>query len=240
MRATRQADLILIFLTASQIAFGQLQSSYSDARPLTLRVKALAVEVEEISPKTYIVPVNVKLKLEFVNVGRRPIILLTDHSPLCVGATLTKNPESASGDNLLFDQYAGPGDQSRSPEWTEFRKALDQQLPPPALVRILKPGESWATDGFIVLRPPIKFERYRVDRPPVAWQILRESSPVWLRLQCDLWPRNVERPPLSERFRFGRELRNRWKRIGELQLDGVLSRPVELNLRERVQTDPKR
>jgi hypothetical protein len=200
---------------------------------LTLRVQVLGVKVEEISPQKNVVPVNVKLRLEFLNVGRKPVILLTDHSPLCVGATLTRNSESASGGNLLFDEYAGPADQSRSPEWTEFRMALDQQSPPSPLVRILQPGESWVTDSFIVLRPPIKFESYRVDRPPVNWQILKESSPVWLRLQCDLWPRNVERPPLSERFRLGRELRRRWKRVGDLQLDSVVSEAVQLDLQER-------
>jgi hypothetical protein len=224
--------------TAFQLAFAQ--SAESVAVPLRLRVQVLGVEVEEISPHTYVAPVNVKLRLEFLNVGRKPVILLTDHAPLCPRAMLTRDAESASGGNLLFDQYAGPADQSRSPEWTEFRKALDQQSPPSALVRILQPGERWVTESFSVLRPPIKFENYRVDRPPVSWQILKEASPVWLRLECDTWPRNVERPPLDGRFRLGSKLRKRWKRSGELQLDSVESEPVKLDLREGIQVDQHR
>jgi len=236
MRALRQLGLILILPTALQFAFGQLPSSESDAVPLRLRVQILGVKVEEFSHPKDVVPVTVKLRLEFLNVGRKPVILLTKNSPLCVGATLTRNSESASAGNILFDEYAGPANQSRSPEWTEFRKTLDQQSPPSSLVRILQPGESWVTESFIVLRPSIKFESYRVDRPPVNWQILKESSPVWLRLQCDLWPRNVERPPLSEKFKLGRELQKRWKRMGDLQLESVMSNPIELDLQANDQT----
>jgi len=81
---------------------------------------------------------------------------------------------------------------------------------------------------------------YRVDRPPVDWQILEEASPVWLRLECDTWPQNVERPLLNGKFRLGGELRKRWKSIGELQLDSVESEPVKLDLREGIQHDAEK
>jgi hypothetical protein len=238
MRAFLQVALVVGLFADMQLVFGQSGSSGSGASPLVLRGRVLSVKDETLSNASF-VAVTATLRLEFVNAGGSPVILLTDRSPLCVGATLTRSSGAALGDNILFDEYRGPS-VSTSPDWGVFRATLDQQKPPARLVQIIKPGESWATESLVVLRPPIKLERYRVDRPPVAWQILKESSPVWLRLKCDVWPQNVERRPTSGKVVFGHELQKRWRHFGELQLNSLVSEPIELDLRERDQTDSPR
>ncbi len=200
-----------------------------------LRAEVLSVR-EEVLPQASVVAVTATIKLEFVNRGERSVILLIDRSPLCVGTILTRTTGPALGDNILFDEYRGPS-VSGSPDWEAFRTTLDQPKPPVELFKIIKPGESWTTDSFIVLRPPMKLERYRIDRPPVSWQILKDSSPVWLRLECDVWPLNVEHQPTSGKIRFGRKLRKKWRDVGELQLNPIESEPMELDLLKRGQPD---
>jgi hypothetical protein len=235
MRAFFWVVLVVGSFVYIQLVFGQSQSRNPEAESVILRAKVLSVR-DEVLPRASVVAVTATLKLEFVNTGERPVILLINRSPLCVGTTLTRSAGPALGDNILFDEYRGPS-ANTSPDWKVFRTTLDQPKPPAGLFQIIKPGESWATDSFVVLRPPIKLERYRVDRSPVSWQILKESSPVWLRLRCDVWPLNVERQPTSGELRFGRELQRRWKDFGELQLNSLVTEPIELDLRERDQSD---
>jgi len=219
-----------LFVTV-QVVLGQSKSRALETESVILRASVLGVKSEAL-PEASVIAVTVGLRLEVVNSGNDPVILLTERSPLCIGTTLTRTVGPAVGDNILFDEYRGPA-VSTSPDWKVFRTTLDQPKPPVGIVQILKPGENWATESFVVLRPPIKLDRYRVDRPPVSWQILRDSSPVWLRLRCDLWPLNVERDPTSTKLSFGRELQTRWNGFGKLQLASLVTEPIELDLRER-------
>jgi hypothetical protein len=235
MRAFFLVVLVVGSFVYTQLVYGQSQARNSEAESVVLRAKVLSVR-EEALPRASVVAVTVTLKLEFVNTGEKPVILLINRSPLCVGTTLTRSAAPALGDNILFDEYRGPS-VSTTPDWKAFRTTLDQPKPPVGLFHVIKPGESWATDSFVVLRPPSKLERYRVDRSPVSRQILKESSPVWLRLKCDVWPFNVEHQPTSGKMRFGRELHKRWQDVGELQLNSLESEPMEVDLRQRGQAD---
>jgi len=235
MRALFWVALVVGSFTCIQLVFSQSQSRNSEAESVVLRAKVLSVR-DEVVPMASVAAVTATLRLEFVNAGRGPVILLISRSPICAGTTLTRSARPALGDNILFDEYRGPS-VSTSPDWEVFRTNLDQPKPPVGLFQIIKPGESWATDSFVVLRPPIKIERYRVDRPPISWQMLKESSPVWLRLKCDMWPLNVEHQPTPEKTRFGHELQKRWQDVGELELNSLESEPVELDLRQRGQAD---
>jgi hypothetical protein len=224
----------LALIAVVDIANSQSPSRKSDS--LVLRGKVLHVRDQTLS-KASVVALTADLRLEYVNTGIEPVILLTERAPGCVGTTLTKSPGVAVGDNVLFDDYRGPSVDT-STEWEVLRNRLDREKPPVGLVQIIEPGEHWTTNSFVVLRPPIKFKRYRVDRPPISWSALRDSSPVWLRLNCDVWPNNVEVDPLSERIELGHKLQNRWRRFGHLQLRNLISEPMELDLRKSTQSEP--
>lgn len=216
----------LLNIVHSGTAPSEPNKSAGDA--LVLRVRVVSIK-NESSPGTSVIAMTAALRMDLHNEGKKPVILLIEKAPLCVRAVLTKSSGAAVGDNILFDEYRGPS-VATSPDWEIFRRALDQPKPPVEMTQIVKPGESWATDSFVVMRPPVKLERYRVDRPPISWRLLRESSPVWLRVECDAWPLNVERQPTSGKIRFGRELQKRWHEFGKLQLDSVVSEPIEVEL----------
>lgn len=209
---------------------GSKPSTNNNANAVSLRGMVTGFN-KEIPAKASTVTVTVKFKLEFVNTGVQPFILLSEKCPICPGVTLTKTPGPAVGDNILFDEYYGPS-VSTAPEWKEFRANLNQSKPPTGLVQIVKPGDSWVMESVAVLRPPKKLERYRIDRPPVSWEVLIQSSPVWLRLNCEVWPFNVENNPLSGKLHFGHELQKRWRQYGMLQLGPIVSEPIKLNLQD--------
>jgi hypothetical protein len=229
MRKILQAAFALGLLIIGPEAFAQLPPQKSDSADVfLLHVKATSIE-KEILPNSSIVTITIALKLEFKNSGFKPLILLSERCPFCPGAVLTKTSGPAIGDNILFDQYYGPSI-STAPEWKVFRASLNQSKPPRDLVQVILPGDSWVMEKAVVLRLPKKLERYRVDRPLTSWDVLLQSSPIWLRLKCDVWPFNVESDPWSGKLPFGRELQKRWRKYGVLQLKQVISEPIKLDL----------
>jgi hypothetical protein len=196
---------------------------------VALRGKVVGIE-HEVVPEAFMIRVTVNMKLEFFNPGGKPAILLTSGSPVCVGTKVTKTPAPAVGNNVLFDDYRGPSIYGR-PKWKLLHAALNQPEPPADLLRIIKPGDTMVEDSFVVLRPPIKLLKFKV-RPYAPWESLKEASPVWLRLECEAWPRNVEPEPLSDKPNFGLELQKKWREFGDLQLNHIVSEPMELDLRQ--------
>jgi hypothetical protein len=210
--------------------------SAADAGSSTRNESSVRIRANITNSKTKVVPgssvveVTISFNLELLNVGTRPILILSQDSPMCVGTTLTTDTGPAVGENILFDEYRGPS-RDGSPAWNRLRRALDQPEPPRESIRLIEPGESWRSQTYVVLRPPVQFEHYRIDRPPVSWTLLRNHSPVWLRLQCETWPLNLETTTDSGRTVFGHKLQQRWLKYGDLQLSVLKSEPVRLDLR---------
>lgn len=224
--------LILLLLNVSNNCSAQ-SSLYQDNDNRTILLKGTVTGVEtEISPGSSFADVKVSLKLEYANIGKKPLLLVTKKNPICVDAIITKTTKPADGDNILYDEYRGLS-VMLSPEWKELRDELNMKAPPSKLVQIVKPGESWIHNSFVNFRPPLELEQYAIDRPAVSWSLLLQSSPAWLRLKCDLWQSNVEPDPWSKEHRFGHELQQRWRQYGILQLDTVTSEPFILNLRSQ-------
>lgn len=176
---------------------------------------------------------TVSLSLEFWNTGQKPLILLTELAPLCVGKALTKTPITPThwpvpeGDNILFWNYAGPSDFGTG-KWGDLRSSLDQPKPPPDKVRILAPGEHWTKETFTVLRPHIEPEKYPPANRPTILRDLETLSPVWLHIYCQTWPYNIEVRAGLDNPKTGRKLRKRWIKFGELRLDPIVSEPISL------------
>jgi hypothetical protein len=220
--------IIPLIISANCLAQA-LSSQAKDGRTILLRGTVIGV-VPEISHGSSFATVKVSVKLEFLNISVKPLLLLLEKSPICVEAIITKTANPEEGDNILYDQYRGASI-NFSPEWKKLREALNQSKPPTDLIKIVKPGESWINDNYIIFRPSLKLEKYTIDLPAVSWNLLLQSSPAWLRLKCELWPFNVEPDPRSSENRFGHELQQRWHQYGILQLDTITSEPIAIDFR---------
>ena len=198
------------------------------SKPLTLRGRVESVEVKELDRSSALI--EIKLKMEFVNVGVRPIILLR-REPLFPGGALAKKPEDFEEGNLLAADAGWPSNDI-SPEWASLRSNLDKPSPPADETRFLMPGESWPVNTSVRLVVPTDPSRYTSSRKKESLSTIQQLSPVWLRVVCELWPWNVE--PLNvdrNQLKFGHELQERWRDLGLLWLHEIYSEPIMLDVR---------
>lgn len=219
------AVLLVIF----QDGFAQTKNVHNGKKGLLVEAKVSKL-IKEIQGNSERIAVTVSLIIEFVNNSEQPIIMLTQKCPYCPQVILTRTQDPAVGENILYDLYRGPSI-SKSSEWENFRSVINQSIPPQGIFKVLKPRERWSRDIDYTMSLPInKLESYRADRPAVDWDVILKNPTVWLRFGCDVWPFNVESDPWAEEFRLGNELQKKWLKYGLLQLDSVVSEPIELNL----------
>ncbi len=209
-----------------------LSKSMKDKEPYSviLQGQVESVEVSQSPPSD--VSIVVKLKLEIINDGMKPLIFLKENFPILVGYTLTKDSGGTFPDDRLAFSFTGPGVDT-SPKWTVLRQSLDQSSPPPNKVRILMPNETWHFDDSVRIHLSTEAGNKSLSPKSVSWESIQKLSPVWLHVIYQAWPLNVE--PISRdrtKLTFGHKLQRRWDRYGRLWLDGLLSTPIKLNLRD--------
>src|ERR1041384_8435719 len=111
----------LALLMSSVAARGM---SIQDSKLLKLRGSIESVQLKEIDRSSALI--DIKLKMELVNVGLRPIILL-QREPLFPGGALARKPEDFEVGNLLVVDAGWPSDEL-APEWTVLRSNLDKPI----------------------------------------------------------------------------------------------------------------
>lgn len=189
---------------------------------LCLRGEVLKVELAR--EDVHSIVFDVKLKLEFVNTGNKPIILLL--RPFWLGATsLARSPEDAAAYKYVYSSGHWPS-VSTAPEWSELRQRLDQPSPPADLTRIIAPGESFPYEAGATLYIE---KAGSLDRTSQRWDVIRQTSPLWLQVTLEMWPVNVEPRADPDRPEFGKKLQRRWQQFGALQLDRLTSEPMPLD-----------
>jgi hypothetical protein len=199
--------------------------------PVTLRGEIESVEIRAIDNSSSLI--EMKLRMELVNTGTRPLIFLK-RGPLFAGTALAKSPEDFKTGKFLAVGYEGPSNDI-SPKWAMLRASLDKPSPPTDETRIVIPGESWlleTTARAVVPTEPRSKEIYFNDT--MSLQVMRELPSLWLRVSCEVWPGNVELPapgPERAKFKFGHKLQKRWEDVGLLWLDSLQSEPITLDLK---------
>jgi hypothetical protein len=192
-----------------------------------LRVRGRVLEAALRSTDTCCVVIDLKLKLEFFNDGERPLILLS-REPWIVGELFSVSDEDARAGKFIYSNYHLPSI-LRAPgnKWEQLEHQLDQPTPPESLTRILSPGETWGyeTDTWWTID---KKENY--EGRSESWDSIKQHSHVWLSLEFEMWPVNVEPRVNPSKLAFGKKLRHRWRESGVLRLDSIRSEPMELNL----------
>ena len=216
----------VVLLTANVVAAqsGPKQGS----KILTLRGRVESVGVKEISRSAALI--EIQLKMELVNVGTRPVILL-QREPLFPGGSLARKPEDFEQGNVLASDAGWPAD-SNAPEWAALRSNLDKSEPPANEIRVLMPGESRPLETSVRLVVPTDPSKFISSRKKESLATIQQLSPVWLRVVCDLWPLNVE--PLDSgrtKLKFSHRLQKRWEKVGFLWLDEIYSEPMMVDVR---------
>src|SRR6266404_2169031 len=171
----------------------------------------------------------IKLKLELHNNGSKPVIFLNDPVPTITGATLNKLASDPPHSALVSD-YRGPSVDTSS-KWLTLRRSLDKAQPPSELVRILPPGESWWFEDSVGVGLPTEAGKSNYIPRRATWESIQELSPVWLHVNWEVWPSNVEPSKNPNKLSFGLALQRRWKNVGLLRLDGIYSEPIMLDLK---------
>lgn len=205
---------------------------------VTLRGQVESVEISQPPPSG--VSIIVKLKLEIINDGVKPLIFLKENSPVLVGYALTKDDAKTFPEDRLAFSYTGPGVDT-SPKWAVLRQSLDQPSPPPDKFRILMPNETWPFNDTARIVLSTEAENKNIFPKNASWEAIQKLSPVWLQVIYQAWPLNIEPPSRARTNRdrtkltFGHKLQRQWDRYGRLWLDGLLSTPIKLNLRDSSQ-----
>jgi len=192
-----------------------------------LRVQGQVVKIELSREDAHSIVFNLRLRLELVNAGDRPIILL--RHPIWLGAlTLSRSPEDARAYKYIYQSSAWPS-VSNGPEWKALRQSLDQRNPPAELTQVVSPGNSfqYETDTVLYIEKGGNF-----DKTSQPWDAIRLASPVSLRVSLEIWPVNVEPKVDPSNLEFGRMLQQRWRQFGQLQIERITSEPIQLNFRK--------
>ena len=171
------------------------------------------------------VTLEMSLELTITNKSRSNVILFWQDVAI-VGHWIYQSTDPMRR-NLLFHSTALPST-SRSPFWTDLQKQLNVATPPPNLTRTLRSGES------------INFSRetavtvYKKIPLPGIWDEIAVSSPVWLTVALDVFPSNLDQASYSQKS-FGKKLQKKWADLGILQIEGVTSAPIKLDVKRSPQ-----
>jgi hypothetical protein len=198
------------------------------SKMLSLRGRVESVEIKEIDRSSALI--DIKVKMEIVNIGVKPIIFLK-REPLFPGGALARSPGDFEAGTVLAADAGWPSNDI-SPEWATLRANLDKPSPPEDETRLLMPGESWPLETSVRLVVPTDPSKYTSSRKKESLATIQQLSPVWLRVVCEVWPWNVE-PLTADRsnLTFGHKLQKRWKDAGLLWLDEIYSEPILLDVK---------
>lgn len=195
---------------------------------LILQGESESIKFRDVTPAG--VTIVVKLQLEARNDGETPVVILTEEPPQIRAVILTKHPSDPFTKALVVDHWGASVD--RSSKWSTLRTNLDQRSPPRDKVRFLKPNESWRFENEIHIFVPTESGKRSSFTKGASLETLQQYSPVWMKINWEVWPLNVE-PWSNDRSKlnFGRTLQRRWKNVGRLWLDVIQSEPIKLDLK---------
>lgn len=191
--------------------------------PLVLRgeVGDIVLERED----NHSIVLKMKLSMEFVNHGDKPIIIL--RQKFWQGAEMIgRTPEEARSSKYLYVGTHWPS-VDEGVEWGRMQQSLDQPEPPTELTTRLLPGEAYPYVTEIVLY----FEKAgSLDGTRQRWGKILQASPVWLQVSLEMWPINLEPDADPNNLSWGKWLQRRWQSFGTLWLERLTSEPMRLDL----------
>jgi hypothetical protein len=192
-------------------------------------------DIKFVSSDPNYVDLEVGIDIEFINTGATPIIFLKPQKereaeifwPGAISLSLAKFlAERAGCNSAIWVQEYWPS-VNIAPKFREMVKR-DQLAPPPDLTNVLQPNESWVWRTTAFLRFYAKTMSSVYSGHDLPWDVVGKIiTPLWMRLEYDVWSLNLQRADRSLRKR----LQKRWQHVGLLSIEPSLrTEPIELKL----------
>lgn len=192
--------------------------------PTDLQVKGRILSGEIAEQESGDIKLTLNMSLDFTNSGKQPVLLLT-RKPGIVEEKIIADAFAAA-QKYLFKQETYPSIDT-SKEWQLLKASVDTASPSSDAIKTLAPNETWTlttSDWFYIAA------NRNINDSNKSWAVISATSPLWVRLTFETWPKNIEQGPERDRCQLGNRLRNRWKSFGDLQLGNVTSEPIPLNI----------
>ena len=216
---------VLLLIGFSQCANAQVIRSNSEFDQELVKLRGEVKEIRLLENDRTHIKFGLKLSLNIVNEGYRPIILLKQD--LVIGAKkLARSREDAKAQQYLYTSRAWPS-VSDDPAWRRWRKGLDANVPNEKKLWILSAGESVRFDTSTVLYIEKNGNFDGTNKP---WDEIQQSATVCLQVEIKSWPANLEPNHDPQNPEFGQRLREKWEAYGRLQLGHLTSEPIEISL----------
>jgi hypothetical protein len=204
-----------------------------DVEPYSVALKGNVESIEVNRSIKSTVVLNIKLKLELINNGQKPLIFLTAKKPILVGVSLAKSETDLIAGKILVKDYYGPSAES-SAEWKRLRDLLNKSKIPGDQIRVLIPSESVPLNPLyesVSMAMPTESGMNSFIPRREKWETIHALSIAWIRAICDVWPLSLESPGRERaNLSFGKSLQKRWKNSGLLWLTPITSEPIMLDL----------
>lgn len=225
--------LLVIFVVLSNTPYPSLANSSSTLQSLRLVSEVIEVkENAEFTDKDYLA-FDVKLRLHFINISSKPIILLLgmyDKNEWWIGGNrVARSAEELLAHNFLLNDSYWPSNSSTSQKWIGLRSRLSQKVPPSELTCVIAPDKEFAqvANTFLKFRRIASGGDFDKNQP---WTVIKEISPLFLSVTLEMWPINLEPTFPQNDHRLGKKLQKQWRDVGNLQLEYLTSEPIKFEL----------
>ncbi len=166
---------------------------------------------------------QLRVKLRFTNNGERSIILLRgtyrgERAWWVLDTPLYSSLQDSREGRFFSVRPTRPANSRSFRSWQNIRKALQAKAPPNEWTYTIGPRSTFVTEieTFIIVRD---------------WDNVAPKSRIWLKLALEMWPDNLEVSEAAAADRtLGLTLQKRWRSVGDLWLDDILSEPILFDL----------
>jgi hypothetical protein len=222
----RQANSLILFIS---ILFSATQPSKADNEPPNVAVRLRGrVESVTVSADKSFDTISVKVALELENTGKESIIFLSTGLPAYIGAQLARKPtDFTTGDQLTSTYGIEPFE--FPPGWRQIENQLISSTGPVAFTDTLRPTEKRTLRATAIL---IASRRPGINEYPrrASLDEIRSADALWIRVIYCTWPAWGLGLPTDDSS-LGHQLRNRWRSIGYLWVEDILSEPIPLRIK---------
>jgi hypothetical protein len=238
-----------LFLTLFLLLLAAVPSVAQTSSNADLVLRGKVLSIRPVSGDPAHVKFNIDLSIEFRNERAYPVIFLTPHADpqaeifqlQVVSLSLTKLHADDDLTRRDIWQLSMLTSIDTDPLYRQVTRRLDQPTPPPELTRILAPQETWTWETTMELRFDAKTETREGSVFPLSsilgWDVIGKiGTPLWMRLNYNVWSRNLLRADKHLRKR----LQQRWKNVGYLHTQPSLeTRAIEVRFNEvRLHSSP--
>jgi len=219
-----QTNYLLIALMSLLLMVSVSSESHASEK---LRLTGQVTEIVVVEEDTKTVRLKMGFDLTVQNISDENVIIYkSDFALLSLNLfTLDK-----SGKELHLFSVGGRASNYESSEAILLQKELDKDLPPYDFTYLLGARES----SSFKIETECVFLKSKISASAnLSWDEISKAAPILIRLKLEVFPSYLKKQYESESF-SAFELKNRWKTVGYLLLDDIVSEPVPLNLNDAV------